>query len=125
MRVRPPLILLAWKKVPPQGDTLDGKFVPGGTNIGQNTWSMMRRTDIFGQDVDVFRPERWLEAEPARLADMTRTVDLVFGYGRWTCAGKHVAFVELNMTVVEVRVASSWGWLEPPVVCWPSVADST
>lgn len=91
--------------MPPQGDTIDDKFVPGGTNIGQNTWSMMRRTEIFGQDVDVFRPERWLEAEPARLVEMTRTVELVFGYGRWICAGKHVAVVELNMAVVEVRNA--------------------
>ena len=96
---------MAWKKVPPQGDTIDGKFIPGGTNIGQNTFSMMRRTDIFGQDADVFRPERWLDAEPTRLAEMTRTVELVFGYGRWICAGKHVAFMELNMTVVEVRAA--------------------
>ena len=93
---------MAWKQVPPQGDTIDGKLIPGGTNIGQNTFSMMRRTDIFGQDADVFRPERWLDADPARLAEMTRTVELVFGYGRWICAGKHVAFMELNMTVVEV-----------------------
>lgn len=100
---------MAWKQVPPQGDTIDGKFIPGGTNIGQNSWSLLRRTEIFGEDVDVFRPERWLEAEPTRRAEMTRTLELVFGYGRWICAGKHVAWVEINLAVVEVRSASARG----------------
>ena len=102
---------------------------------------------MFGEDVDVFRPERWLlsnasersegasttteqsedsertedkktngktdgtngtadgvrsEDQKERIANMRRTVDLIFGYGRWACAGKTLAFLELNKTLVEM-----------------------
>lgn len=33
---------------------------------------------------------------------MTTVVEMVFGYGRWMCAGNTVAFTELNKIFVEV-----------------------
>jgi hypothetical protein len=33
---------------------------------------------------------------------MRRVAELVFGYGRWGCAGKMIAFLELNKVFVEV-----------------------
>lgn len=94
------------KQVPPGGDTIHGRFIPGGTRIAHNTWGILRRTDVFGQDADLFRPERWLGTDTAQLDSMQRTTELVFGYGRWGCAGKSVAFLELNKVFVEVRVFS-------------------
>jgi cytochrome P450 len=91
------------KVVPPQGDVLDGKFVPGGTEIAIDSWSMGRRTDIYGDDVEVFRPERFLEASPEKKLEMERTTELVFGSGRYTCPGKVMAFLELNKLFVQVR----------------------
>jgi cytochrome P450 len=91
------------KEVPPGGDTLaDGRFLPGGTRIGQNVLGMQRRRDIYGDDADVFRPERWLGVARERRQLMVQTVELVFGYGRWGCLGKPVAFLELNKVFVEV-----------------------
>lgn len=58
--------------------------------------------DIFGADPDVFRPERWLEAPPERRDLMGRMVDLLFGHGRYMCAGKSLAIMELNKIFVEV-----------------------
>jgi cytochrome P450 len=105
LRIHPPNVLLAYKQVPPEGDTIDGKFVPGGTNIAQNTWSLMRNKSIFGDDADVFRPERWLGITSEKRTEMERVTELLFGYGRWMCAGKHVTFAELNKVFVEVSIS--------------------
>jgi cytochrome P450 len=88
--------------VPPEGDTIDGKRVPGGTLVAPNFWTTGRNRAVFGADADVFRPERWLEAAAGERAEMRRVAELVFGYGRWGCAGKMIAFMELNKVFVEV-----------------------
>ncbi|KAF2224920.1 cytochrome P450 [Elsinoe ampelina] len=110
LRMYPPVTGLLAKQVPPDGATIDGKFAPPGTWIGQNSWGMQRRKDIYGVDVDVFRPERWLpkdnsEAEKVRVGRMTETVGLVFGYGRFGCLGRGVATMELNKGLIEVRIS--------------------
>jgi cytochrome P450 len=94
---------LVMKQAPPEGDTFDGMFIPPGTRIAHNTLALQRLPEIYGNDAELFRPERWLDADAARLAQMKSTVDLVFGYGRWMCAGRPVAFMELNKVYVEVR----------------------
>ena len=63
---------------------------------------MFRREEIFGRDVQLFRPERFLECDEAKKNDMTRTIDLNFGYGRWMCSGKPLAYMELNKIFFEV-----------------------
>ncbi|KAI1081406.1 cytochrome P450 [Whalleya microplaca] len=90
------------KVVPPQGDTLAGQFVPGGTKIGINQRGLMRNKKIFGADPDVFRPERWLGVSSAQHDQMTSTVDLLFGQGRYICSGKPLAVMELNKVFVEL-----------------------
>jgi len=103
LRIHPPNILLACKEVPPEGVTLDGMFIPGGTDIAQNSWSMGRNKELYGEDVDVFRPERWLrEGDDEKREEMERVTDLMFGYGRWMCPGKQIAFCELNKVIFEV-----------------------
>ncbi|KAH6640368.1 cytochrome P450 [Chaetomium tenue] len=102
LRMQIPFSGLLMKEVPPEGDTIDGIFVPGGTRIGHNTQGIMRRRDIFGDDADIFRPERWLNISPGKRQEMVQTTELVFGYGRWGCLGKPVAFLELNKVYVEL-----------------------
>lgn len=111
LRMYPPITGLLAKKVPPGGATIDGKFAPAGTWIGQNVWGMQRNTDIYGVDVEVYRPERWLHAnssraEKARIDRMNDTVALVFGYGRFGCLGRGVATMELNKAVLEASSSS-------------------
>ena len=48
----------------PRGGGADGKapvIVPKGSYVAWHLYSMQRRSDIFGDDADAFRPERWLE----------------------------------------------------------------
>ncbi|PPJ61074.1 hypothetical protein CBER1_07410 [Cercospora berteroae] len=121
LRMYPPVTGLLAKRVPGDGVRIDvdgeEKFVPGGTQIGWNSWGMMRHEEIFGEDVEIFRPERWLplrsnkgsgpdeaahvKKERERIARMTETVGLCFGYGRFGCLGRGVAMMELNKAILE------------------------
>lgn len=93
---------LVMKEVPPGGDELNGVFIPGGTRIAHNTLATQRSTGVFGEDVEVFRPERWLEVSREKHREMAQAVEIVFGHGRWMCAGKPVALMELNKVFVQV-----------------------
>jgi len=51
----------------PLGGGPDGKdplFVRKGTLVAYSLWTMHRRKDYFGEDVEVFRPERWETLRP-------------------------------------------------------------
>lgn len=71
------------KEVPQGGDIFKGVSFPEGTRIGYCAWGIFWREDIWGEGIDEFRPERWIEASPERLKEMDGTLDLIFGYGRW------------------------------------------
>lgn len=107
IRIHPPVTDEVPKVVPRGGETVtvDGEpvYLPGGTNVGIATLGLFRRRDIFGDDVDLFRPERWLiDEDEQKLAVMNRTVDLVFGYGKYQCLGRPIALTEIGKTVFEV-----------------------
>lgn len=63
MRMRPAVGLNITRVVPPEGAELAGEFFPGGTRVAVNGWVLHRDRATFGEDSDVFRPERWLEGE--------------------------------------------------------------
>lgn len=69
-RVHPAAGLILERVVPPQGLDIVGNFIPGGTIVGCNAWVLHRRPEVFGSDVDTFRPERWLDAKPEQLKEM-------------------------------------------------------
>jgi cytochrome P450 len=111
LRIHPPLSDVVPKKVPECGDTfnIDGKtyHLPGGTNIGYNVWGVHHDTAMFGEDAEVFRPERWLleeedEASIHKLAAMRRTTEMIFGFGKYQCLGKPIAWLEITKVVFEV-----------------------
>lgn len=104
LRIRSPATGLYPKKVPAGGDVILGHYVPGGTSIGMNLPSLLKKQDIFGADADVFRPERFLEADPETRTRMEREVEMVFGHGRYMCGGKPIAFMELYKVFFEVRI---------------------
>lgn len=102
LRVFPPVTGPLTKVVPKGGDTLHGQHIPGGTNVIYAAWDFYKSREIFGQDADIFRPERWLEATGDQLTEMQRTIDLVFGYGRYRCLGRPVALLEIHKVIAEV-----------------------
>lgn len=67
MRVRPAVGLNITRMVPPEGAELDGIKFPGGVSLAVNGWVLHRDRATFGEDADVYRPERWLgDPEEAR-----------------------------------------------------------
>jgi len=104
LRIHPPVAGTMDVLVPRGGEDICGFHVPAGTEIGASVFSVQTRTDIYGDDADVFRPERWLEADDDedRRRRMLTTWGLIFKTGKWQCLGKDVALLELNKVFVEV-----------------------
>ncbi|KAF2766272.1 putative P450 monooxygenase [Teratosphaeria nubilosa] len=103
IRMYPPLFGTKAKLAPRGGDTIKGIYYPEGCELGICDQSLCRNTAIFGRDAELFRPDRWVEADGATRALYRNTVDTVFSAGRSKCLGQHIAMTELHKTVVEVR----------------------
>ena len=106
LRIFPPVGALRERIVPPGGDDLNGFHIPAGTNIGFNLKGMQRH-GVFGDDPDVFRPERWLEADPERRREMDKVHELIFNHGSAKCLGINIAYLTLNKFLVEVSLCVS------------------
>lgn len=116
LRLYPPVTGLLAKEVPPSGDIIDGRFVPGGTSIGWNSYGLQRLPEVFGEDVNVFRPERWLEGggrTKEQREEMNDVVGLVFGHGRFGCLGKNVAMMELDKAIAEMLLRFEFQIADP------------
>lgn len=103
LRKFPPITLLRERVVPPGGDVALGYHIPAGTFIGLNAWGLQLNT-VFGDDADIFRPERWLITDQVKLQQMRAVQELVFGYGSTKCLGKNIAVVNMNKIFVEVSI---------------------
>lgn len=99
-RVHPGAGLTLERRVPPSGAEIAGEFIAGGTIVGCNAWVLHKRRDVFGDDVDVYRPERWILGADASDADrekvkMMNATMFQFGAGSRTCIGKHISLLEM------------------------------
>ena len=72
MRMHPAVGQLLERVVPKVGAEIDGVFLPGGTIVGMNPWVPSRDQSTYGKDADVFRPERWIQADEEALKLMER-----------------------------------------------------
>lgn len=104
MRIAPPVTAGFPKAVPSGGDVVCGKPLPAGTEVYINHIGMMRNRAVFGDDVETFRPERFLDCDEATRARRLKAVDLNFGHGRWLCLGKVFAWMEMRKIFVEVSL---------------------
>ncbi|EAQ85262.1 hypothetical protein CHGG_09276 [Chaetomium globosum CBS 148.51] len=73
--------------VPREGLEIAGRRVEGGTVVGCSAWVLHREEKVFGEDVEVYRPERWEvkgEGDEQRVKVMNGTM-LQFGMSSRTC----------------------------------------
>ncbi|KAJ2970652.1 hypothetical protein NQ176_g8084 [Zarea fungicola] len=79
--------------VPPEGVSLGGYWIEGGTTVGCQGYSMHRDEEIF-PDPDAFSPERWENPTKAM-----KEAFMPFGRGARTCVGSHLAMIEIRLGV--------------------------
>ncbi len=126
LRRHPPLGQVIPRLVPEGGITLCGRFLPEGTIVGCNAWTVHRDKRVYGPDADEFRPERWLEADAEQLRAL-ENANFAFGGGPRVCLGKNIALLEISKLVPELfrrfdvhivdaaRYKSHPGWLVPQI----------
>jgi cytochrome P450 len=86
--------------VPRGGVEMCGYYLPEGTQVGCNAWTVHRDKELYGQDADIFRPERWLEASDEHARKMGVSL-FTFGAGKRACVGKNIALLEMSKFVPE------------------------
>lgn len=77
------------RNVPVGGLRMDGYYLPHGTTVGCCPAALHRNTGIFGQDAEVYNPDRWLDE--AYDAKAMERFNLTWGGGARTCPGRHLA----------------------------------
>jgi len=77
-------------------DEYKGMRIPKGSVMIGNIWAMIRDKDIYGQDAEAFRPERFIES---KLRDPGL---IVFGFGRRICPGRYLAEDSLFIAMTSI-----------------------
>ncbi|TFY60735.1 hypothetical protein EVG20_g7315 [Dentipellis fragilis] len=77
-------------------DVYEGYFIPKGTQIIANTWSMLHNPEEY-PDPEAFKPERYLTPDGQLTDD---DMKYAFGFGRRVCSGLHLADSTVWMIIV-------------------------
>lgn len=102
LRIYPIVGSPIYRSVPSSGVTIDGHFIPGGTDLGISQWAVARNRAIFGDDADLFRPERWTDDVSLEAKKKRDSGDVFFGGGPTMCTGRNVAQLEAWKIITEL-----------------------
>ncbi|TFK48003.1 cytochrome P450 [Heliocybe sulcata] len=106
-----PVVPLAVPHAASSDDEVGGYFIPKGTIILGNTWSILR-DPVRYPDPDQFKPERFLTKD-GRLADDVQDPSVAaFGYGRRICPGRHFSDSSIYLLVACMLAMFS---ISPPI----------
>ena len=97
------------------------------TVVSTSAWAVHRNKDIYGEDVEKFRPERWNEEKKAGMRmvslcvtlqtmNLTWTTDglfFTFGMGARTCIGKSELLTRAKRKTLADYEQISAGWKCP------------
>jgi cytochrome P450 len=102
LRIHPATGLPMPRIVPPEGTTIAGRFIPGGSTVGINAWVAHHNTTVYGADAASWRPERWLEIEADGHGAQVEKYFFAFGMGSRTCIGKNISLLEMSKLVPQL-----------------------
>lgn len=113
MRMHPGVSYPLERFVPAGGVELCGTYLSEGVIVGVNPAVIHRNRDVFGDDANEFRPERW-NADEEKVKEMERSL-LTFGAGVRTCIGKNISIMEMSKFVPQVlrQFDVEWASSEP------------
>jgi benzoate 4-monooxygenase len=90
---------LGLPRIAPEGGlTIQGIHFPQGAVLSVPSYTIHRDTKVWGEDADVFRPERWFERDHATLNKAFNP----FSYGPRACVGRNLASMELLIIISSV-----------------------
>ena len=98
-----PSVPANFPRVAPKGGYhLNGLYVPEGTVVCTDSWVINRNKHFYGEDAEVFNPERWLVSE-----ERSKTMEnhsFTWGHGQSVCIGKHIALMEAHKAIFQVCI---------------------
>ena len=107
-RLHPSFGLPYERVVPAGGATICGSYLPEGTVVGMSAYVVHHDPNVFGEDCDSFRPERWLdtgEENRRKMESSLLTVSLQLDFGPER--------VLINMLSSGRVIALVWGKTSP------------
>jgi len=81
--------------VPEGGVVVNGKTFPEGTVLSVPSYTIHRDKEAWGEDADLFRPERWFERDQVLLQRAYNP----FSFGPRACVGRNLASMELLIII--------------------------
>lgn len=102
LRVNPPAPNLFGRIILEKGGTvIDGVHVPQGAEVCSHPYVVGRDPELYGPDAEAFEPERWLNGNEKRRAEM-EAANFVFSMGPRVCLGKEIAMMEMYKVLPEI-----------------------
>ncbi|KAI0903796.1 cytochrome p450 benzoate 4-monooxygenase [Ustulina deusta] len=109
------------------GVSCENEHFPEGTVLSVPSYTLHHTADIWGPDVEEFKPERWLNATPEQRMSFNP-----FSFGPRACVGQNVAHMELALiigtafhryefTLYQQKLESHEGFSKKPVECWVGI----
>ncbi|KAF2472168.1 cytochrome P450 [Lindgomyces ingoldianus] len=78
--------------VPLGGTEINGHYFPEGSVLGVIAWVVHQNKDVYGEDADQFRPERWLKKDAHDMRKSNCKYRFFsFGGGSRSCIGKNIS----------------------------------
>ncbi|TGO15182.1 hypothetical protein BTUL_0043g00370 [Botrytis tulipae] len=101
LRLYPPIPMSQPRLTPSSKPRIiDQYLIPQNSTVSVQAWSLHRNPTIFGDDAELFRPERWLVDED-RVREMERGF-LAFGRGGRACTGRDLALAEMRHLIQRI-----------------------
>ncbi|TFK48004.1 cytochrome P450 [Heliocybe sulcata] len=93
-----PVVPLAVPHAALSDDEVRGYFIPKGTIVLGNSWSILR-DPVRYPEPDQFKPERFLTKDESLATDVPDPSIAAFGYGRRICPGRHFSDSSIYLLV--------------------------
>ncbi|KAI1194543.1 cytochrome P450 [Nemania serpens] len=105
MRLCPPIPWILPRTVPPNSQTVCGLWLPGGTPVSIQAYTLNRDPKCFSSATS-FLPERWLSTEiqnpDSPFYNDQRDAFQPFSVGPRSCIGQHLARAELRLVLAKL-----------------------
>ncbi|KAI0120633.1 isotrichodermin C-15 hydroxylase [Xylariales sp. AK1849] len=102
LRLYPPVTSSLVRSVPGTGEEIAGKFIPGGTYVEVQHWSMNHSKENW-KGPWTFDPTRFL-ADPKEASELGNRLDALqsFNVGPRNCIGRNLAYSEMRLILARI-----------------------